>query len=319
MYVGVIGEALVDVVVSDTATPRAHPGGSPLNVAVGLARLGETVLFAGRYGTDEHGTVLKNHLETNGVHSVLSADELRSSVATARLDPTGAATYEFELDWTLPHPDELWDRFRTTMRILDGERDLTHLHVGSIATILEPGATTVMDMLRRLHPNATISYDPNCRPSIVPDRAFSRARAEESVALADIVHASEEDLSWLYPELTLEEILVNWQHLGPAMVVVTRGATSIVCATKDGTFEEPAVHVEVADTVGAGDSFTSALLVALKDRDLLGADRREQLHAMPFDDVSAVLSFAARAATITSSRAGADPPSRHELEAAVDA
>ncbi|MGO1183583.1 MAG: carbohydrate kinase family protein [Micrococcaceae bacterium] len=318
-YVGVIGEALVDVVVSDTAVPRAHPGGSPLNVAVGLARLGETVLFAGRYGTDDHGQVIQHHLETNQVHSVLDADELSSSVATARLDPTGAATYEFELDWTLPGPDELWERFRTVMDQLDGQQDLAHLHMGSIATMLAPGAVTVMEMLRRLHPTATISYDPNCRPSIIPDRAASRARAEESAALADVVHASDEDLHWLYPELTLQQIVVNWQALGPAIVVVTRGATDILCATAEGTWEQPIVPVEVADTVGAGDSFTSALLVALHDRGLLGAAARPQLRELPQAEVASVLAFAAQAAAITSSRPGADPPSRDELDAAVAA
>lgn len=318
-YVGVIGEALVDVVVSDTAVPRAHPGGSPLNVAVGLARLGETVLFAGRYGADEHGQVIQAHLESNHVHSVLDADELASSVATARLDPTGAATYEFDLDWTLPTPDELWDRFRTVMNQLDGEQDVAHLHMGSIATMLAPGEATVMEMLRRLHPTATISYDPNCRPSIIPDRAASRARAEESVALTDIVHASDEDLHWLYPELTLEQVVTHWQSLGPAIVVVTRGATDILCATAEGTWEQPIVPVEVADTVGAGDSFTAALIVALHDRGLLGAASRPRLRALPQAEVASVLAFAAQAAAITSSRPGADPPSRTELDAALDA
>jgi fructokinase len=312
-YVGVIGEALVDVVVSDTATPRAHVGGSPLNVAVGLARLGENVLFTGRYGRDEYGNMVRDHLARNGVDSVLSPDDTATSVATARLDPTGAASYSFDLDWTLPPAAELSELVRQAL-CRDGEtRSLTHVHTGSIATMLEPGASTVMELLSALEPDVTLSYDPNCRPTIVPDRALARRRAEESVALADVVHASDEDLAWLYPDRPLEDTIVEWQRIEPAMVVVTRGSTSILCATAAGVSEHPVHPVEVADTVGAGDSFTAALLIALKDRGLLGADRRGALRSISPEDTTAVLAYAARAAAITSSRPGADPPTRDEL------
>ncbi|QCU79216.1 carbohydrate kinase [Citricoccus sp. SGAir0253] len=308
-----IGEALVDVVVSDTATPRAHVGGSPLNVAVGLARLGENVLFTGRHGRDGYGDMVRDHLARNGVDCVLGADDAPTSVATARLDPTGAASYSFDLDWTLPPAPEL-SRLVQEALVRDGrERTLTHVHTGSIATMLEPGASTVMELLTHLEPEVTLSYDPNCRPSIVPDRALARRRAEESVALADIVHASDEDLEWLYPDRSLEDTIVTWQRIEPAMVVVTRGATSILCATAEGVTEHPIHPVEVADTVGAGDSFTAALLIALKDRGLLGARHREALRRISAEDTTAVLAYAARAAAITASRPGADPPTRAEL------
>lgn len=312
-YVGVIGEALVDVVVSDTATPRAHAGGSPLNVAVGLSRLGENVLFTGRYGRDEYGEMVRGHLARNGVDTVLGPDETPTSVATARLDPTGAASYSFELDWTLPPAAELFRLVREAQRRDGRDRTLTHLHTGSIATMLEPGASTVMELLAFLEPDVTLSYDPNCRPSIVPDRALARRRAEESVALADVVHASDEDLAWLYPDRPLEDTIVEWQRIEPAMVVVTRGARDILCATAAGVTAHAVHPVEVADTVGAGDSFTAALLIALKDRGLLGADRREALRSISAADTTAVLAYAARAAAITSSRPGADPPTRDEL------
>lgn len=312
-YVGVIGEALVDVVHSDTATPRAHAGGSPLNVAVGLARLGENVFFTGRYGRDEYGSMVRAHLERNGVDSVLAPDALPTSVATARLDPTGVAHYDFDLDWSLPETAEIARLVREVL-VRDGpERPLRHLHTGSIATMLEPGASNVMELLAILEPDVTLSYDPNCRPSIVPDRATARRRAEESVALADIVHASDEDLAWLYPERPLEDVIVEWQRIEPAMVVVTRGESSLLCATAAGLTEHPVSPVEVADTVGAGDSFTAALLVALKDRGLLGAENREQLRGICAEDTAAVLAYAARAAGITSSRLGADPPTRADL------
>jgi len=307
-YFGVVGEALVDVVLSDTATPRAHPGGSPLNVAVGLRRLGRPVRFAGRYGTDEYGDMVAAHLADNGVHCVLGADDAPTSVATARLDPTGAASYEFELDWTLPEAAEL-------ERLLTGAAGgrLLHVHAGSIATMLAPGDASVMGLLEAVQPTATISYDPNVRPSIVPDREFARARAEESVRLSDVVHASDEDVAWLYPDRPLMDSLRAWQQAGPALVVMTRGAEDIVAVTAEHVLEQPIVPVDVADTVGAGDSFTAALLGALDDRSLLGAENRGRLHAMDLADIRSVLIYAARASAITSSRPGADPPMRDEL------
>lgn len=306
-YFGVIGEALVDVVLSDTATPRAHVGGSPLNVAVGVSRLGRPVLFAGRFGRDGHGDMIAAHLRDNGVRCLLEQDAAPTSQATARLDPTGAASYEFELDWTLPPADELAEEFAAA------GGSLRHMHAGSIATMLAPGDAEVMALLGRISADATISYDPNVRPTIVPDRAFARARAEESVRLADVVHASDEDVAWLYPDRPLLDSLQAWQRMGPALVVMTRGAEDIVAVTAHGVVERPIVPVDVADTVGAGDSFTAALLAALDDRSLLGAENRGRLHAMDPADVRSVLIYASRASAITASRPGADPPTRAEL------
>ncbi|MDY6055984.1 carbohydrate kinase [Micrococcus sp.] len=308
-YFGVIGEALVDVVLSDTATPRAHVGGSPLNVAVGLSRLERPVRFAGRYGQDDYGRMIDAHLHDNGVRSVLEPDTTATSVATARLDPTGAASYEFELDWTLPRVADLQDRLSPDA----GGGRLLHVHAGSIATMLAPGDAAVMGLLEALQPSTTISYDPNVRPSIVPDRAFARARAEESVRLSDVVHASDEDVAWLYPDRPLLESLRAWQQAGPALVVMTRGAEDIVAVTAEHEVQRPIVPVDVADTVGAGDSFTAALLAALDDRRLLGAENRSRLHTMDLQDIQSVLIYSSRASAITSSRQGANPPTRAEL------
>lgn len=308
-YFGVIGEALVDVVLSDTATPRAHPGGSPLNVAVGLSRLERPVVFAGRIGRDEYGDMIAAHLQDNDVRSLLEPDASPSSVATARLDPTGAASYEFELDWTLPSAEDLARRLQEAC----GDGLLVHVHAGSIATMLAPGDASVMGALAAAQPHATISYDPNVRPSIVPDREFARARAEEVVRLSDVVHASDEDIAWLYPDRPLMDSLQAWREAGPALVVMTRGAEDIVAVTAHGVVERPIVPVDVADTVGAGDSFTAALLAALDDRTLLGAENRERLHAMDLHDIQSVLIYASRASAITASRPGADPPTRDEL------
>ena len=134
-----IGEALVDVVLSDTATPRAHVGGSPLNVAVGVSRLERPVLFAGRHGRDEHGAMIAAHLEGNGVRSILEPDASPTSQATARLDPTGAASYEFDLDWTLPAAETLVRDFRAAAGLLEGYgTGLEPQELDALRTRLEP-------------------------------------------------------------------------------------------------------------------------------------------------------------------------------------
>jgi fructokinase len=165
----VIGECLVDVVETGTAAARAHVGGSPLNVAVGLARLGHPAQFVGRYGRDEYGQMIHSYLKENSVIPVLPADERSTSVATATLDPSGAARYTFDLDWELPGLDRLLPR------ILDGTEIL---HTGSIATMLEPGAASVLHAVETAHPAATISFDPNCRPTLITDREYARPRTE---------------------------------------------------------------------------------------------------------------------------------------------
>ena len=300
----VIGEALVDQVISDTSPLRFHPGGSPLNVAVGVARLGRPVQFVGRYGKDEYGALIRQHLLSNSVLTPLPADDLPTSVATAVLNPAGGASYTFDLEWQLPA------LAAALPRLLDGT---TVLHTGSIAAMLSPGADAVLHAVERAHPTATISYDPNCRPSIITDVGYAREQAERFVALADVVKASDEDLEWLYPEDPAEVTARRWLELGPALVVVTRGSRGAwaVSAAGESTAAVPAVTV--TDTVGAGDSFMSALLVGLMERHLDGGARRSELVRISAGDLAAVLDFAVRAAAVTVSRAGANPPFRSEL------
>ncbi|MER2133642.1 MAG: carbohydrate kinase [Arthrobacter sp.] len=300
----VIGEALIDEVLSDTAPRRSHPGGSPLNVAVGVARLGRPVQFAGRYGTDAYGVLIAEHLKNNSVLAALPADGRPTSVATATLDPAGGARYTFDLEWTLPGlAGEL-------PRLLQGT---TLLHTGSIATMLSPGADEVLTAVEQAHPQATITYDPNCRPTIITDVSYAREQAEKFVRLADVVKASDEDLAWLYPDQPVEDAARAWLQLGPAVVVVTRGSRGPWAVTASGSCEAPAPAVAVADTVGAGDSFMAALIAGLMDRDFDGAARRPELRKIGVGDLEAIIAYAARAAAITVSRPGADPPRRSEL------
>ncbi|MBT2552177.1 carbohydrate kinase [Arthrobacter sp. ISL-5] len=303
----VIGESLVDVVQRSSGI-EAHVGGSPLNVAVGLARLDHPVQFIGRYGRDAYGESVAAHLKASSVMLPQAPDGLPTSVATALVDDDGAATYTFDLAWELPGLAE---------RLPFMLQGTTLLHTGSIATMLAPGAADVLAAVEHSHPSATISFDPNCRPSIIPDADYARRQAEKFVILSDIVKASDEDLAWLYPGVDVLDSARRWLSLGgaggPAMVVVTRGASGPWGITAAGEAEFAAPRVEVADTVGAGDSFMAALLSGVVDRGLAGAQNRADLRALPAEDLAALMAHATRAAAVTVSRAGANPPTRAEL------
>ena len=303
----VIGEALVDVVSREGEEPRAHVGGSPMNVAVGLARLGHDVQFLGRYGRDEYGRQVADHLTGNGVRLPFDADALPTSVAQATLDETGAASYDFQLDWSLDVSPE---------RIDELLRDTDALHAGSIGAMLEPGATVVGQALERARGHALISYDPNCRPSIIPDSSDARARAEKIVALSHVIKASDEDLLWLYPHRSIEDSARAWLKAGARLVVVTRGVMGPWAVSRgtgrDGV-EVPAARVTVADTVGAGDSFMAALLSGLADRNILGPTAASALDELDSTQLTELLRHAAAAAGVTVSRSGADLPTRADL------
>ncbi len=301
----VVGEALVDVVRRD-GDDVAHPGGSPLNVAVGLQRLGVPATLHSTFGADQHGVAIAQHLEASGVSVTASTvSDRETSVALASLGADGAATYTFSIDWDPADPD-----------IADGEFDA--VHTGSIGAALDPGATMVEALLARLRPTTTISFDPNVRPQLMGSPDEARPRVERLVALADVVKASDEDISWLYPDAEVADVQARWLALGPALVVVTRGADGADALVGRGAVHVAAPATEVADTIGAGDSFMAGLLRSLSDLKLLGADRRESLHELPRRDVALVLRFATRCAAITVSRPGADPPTHDEVAQSYD-
>jgi len=303
----VIGEALVDVVHRGTGV-QTHVGGSPLNVAVGLARLDHPVQFIGRYGRDAYGDTVAAHLRASSVLLPVGPDQLPTSVAAAVIDDDGAAAYTFDLAWELPG---LAARLPV---ILQGT---TLLHTGSIATMLEPGAADVLAAVEHAHSSATVSFDPNCRPSIVTDAGYARRQAEKFVTLADVVKASDEDLDWLYPGVDPLDSARSWLSFGgsegPAMVVVTRGASGPWAVNAAGEAQVPAPPVQVADTVGAGDSFMAALLSGVVDRGLNGAQNRNELRGLSAGSLRELIARAASAAALTVSRAGAQPPTRAEL------
>ena len=223
----------------------------------------------------------------------------RTSTAEATLAADGSATYVFDLAWD-PDPDGL-------------PQNIDAVHTSSIAAVLDPGAATVAGVLEDLRASATISYDHNARPSLMHDPEPTRERVEQIIRCADVVKTSDEDVAWLYGTDDVEDVVASWRELGPSLTVLTRGGDGAVGFTEGGRIQVAPVRVDVADTVGAGDTFSAGILDALAARHLLGAQHREELRAMPADDVATVLRRAAALAAITVSRPGANPPWSTEL------
>ena len=299
----VIGEALVDIVTDASGESAEHIGGSPANVAVGLARLDHTVDFATWLGDDERGDRIAGHLKRHGVHVLpASLGAERTSVAAARLDQGGAASYDFDLHWGLPE-----------VVLTPGT---THVHTGSIATVLQPGAGSVTAALRAVREVGTVSYDPNVRPSIMGDLDAVRERVEELVALSDVVKASEDDLELLYPDQSPEQVMARWVELGVGMALVTLGGEGVVyrVASDQRSASEPARADRVVDTVGAGDSFMAGLVSGLVVSGLLGDPAaRERLRGATLEDVRPAVDRGLATSGVTVGKAGAYAPSLDEL------
>jgi len=299
----VIGESLIDIVHRPDGSSQEHVGGSPANVAIGLARLGHDVTLATMIGQDERGARIASLLHDELVRLTEgSIGQRRTSVATSTLDATGAATYSFDLAWQVAEGQPL-----------DG---LTHVHTGSIAATLEPGASAVLATIQRARPHATISYDPNARPSLMGDPHEVRAKMEQLIGLSDVVKASDEDIAWLYDGAPAPEVLRLWGQLGPSLMVMTRGdkGVTIWLSSSGELTSADAPAVEVVDTVGAGDSFMAGLLSGLLEAGLLGDVRaRERLRAAALADVRPAIDRALACAAITVSRPGADPPHLTQL------
>ncbi|MFC8764318.1 carbohydrate kinase [Streptomyces sp. NPDC057193] len=299
----VIGECVADVVrapVGSDVADRVHPGGSPANVAYGLGRLGRDVTLLTQLADDLHGRRIAEHLTAAGVRVEVGGAPERTPSAVVGLDAHGTASYTFDIAWTLT---------------AGAPADLApaHVHIGSIAAVTDPGAATVLAETERLRSRATVSYDPNVRPALMGEHDAAVARVERCVALSDLVKASDEDLAWLYPGEDPGTVAARWLTLGPGVVLVTRGAAGSLAVTRRGTVVADAPPVAVVDTVGAGDSFMSAVL------DTLAGHGREELGALGAEHLAGLLRTAGAAAAVTVSRAGAHPPDRAELDAAGEA
>ncbi len=300
--VTVVGEALIDIVIPTSAEPSEHVGGSPANVAIGLARLGHATELATWIGTDDRGRRIADLMAAEAVALTEgSTDAARTPTAAARLDPAGVASYEFDLEWRID-PDRV--------PVPAGG----HVHTGSIAATLSPGGEGVLKIIAAARPHATVSYDPNARPTLMGSPDQARGVIEGLIGLADVVKASEEDVRWLYGTTPLTQVLARWTAMGPPVCAITQGGDEVVVLAA-GEFQRfPTLPSHVVDTVGAGDSFMAGLLSGLLDAGLLGgADARERLRFATWPSISAAVDRALACAAITVSRAGANPPTREEL------
>jgi fructokinase len=302
----VVGEALVDLVGQrGSRTLVAHPGGSPANVALGLARLGDQVSLLTHLGRDSFGEMVSAHLRASGVQvDGGSGAGAKTSLAVASL-AAGVATYDFRIEWDVGELAPLPVEARC-------------VHTGSLATALQPGAAQVTDLLERERERGrvTISYDPNVRPALLGSPEEARPGIEHLVSLSDVVKVSDEDLRWLYPDRRDVDVARDWLALGAPLVVVTRGGAGVFAVTAGLELDRPATPIDLVDTVGAGDSFTAGLLDGLGRADLLGGARRDALAGIDESSLVSVLDEASLIASITCSRPGADPPTWAEVETA---
>lgn len=300
----VIGESLVDVRHDTRVDPPEvveHPGGSPLNIAVALARLGVETTLVTQVGDDDRGATLARHVADSGVELVRLAPTRQTSTATAVIGADGAAAYEFDLVWA---PDQLPDA-----------ADYSLVHVGSIGAALAPGADRVAELVAAAATaGVPVSFDPNVRPAITPDLDDVRRRAERIADGATLLKLSDEDAVLLYPATQVEDLprrLVE-RH-GVRLVAVTRGAAGLVLDDGAHTVSVPAQQVTVADTIGAGDTVTAALLAGLLERRLLEPGGWPTPGPAAEATLEWLGSFAVQAAAATCARPGTDPPWRAEL------
>ena len=299
----VVGETLVDIVHTPDGSVAEHVGGSPANVAMGIARLGHDTVLATTLGDDDHGTRCREQITDHGVTiENLDAGGHGTSTAVATLDESGAAEYDFDLHWEL-HPVEHLDRFG-------------HVHTGSIAATLQPGAEVITQTLTDAREHATVSYDPNVRPTIMGSVDEVRVRIEELITVSDVVKASEDDVEWLYAGRSLPEVMAAWGRLGPGLVVITRGGDGVTYrVSSTGEIAQAPARVDrVADTVGAGDSFMAGLVSGLLDAGLLGdGEARARLQAAGLDAVAPAVERALGTSAVTVGRSGAYAPTRAEI------
>ena len=300
MSIWVCGEVLIDILPTGPVV-----GGGPANTAKALARLGHAVDFIDGISTDAYGISARKELERDGVGLALSlTSDKPTCTATVTLDSKGSASYEFLIDATatfdfndswLPDPEMLKPSV---------------LHIGTLVTIVEPASTILYDWAIKCAEYAPIVFDPNVRASVVGDRQKYCLALEKWAAISSVIKLSDDDISWLYPDESMDEVAKRWIANGSSLVVITRGAHGIIGYTEHGYEEVDGAKVNVVDTVGAGDTVGAILVEGII---------KHSVNGLQGQVLNAVLHRAAIAAGITVSRAGAQPPRLHELVEALDA
>jgi fructokinase len=293
----VVGEALMDLIPVVGEGISEMVGGGPCNSAKALARLGFSTTFIGGISSDSYGEVIEKELLDSGVIlDLVHRSDLPTALAIATINDAGLASYEFKLDSTVS--------FNFHSSLLP-KADADVIHIGSVATLLEPGASELYNWLS--DKSAIVVFDPNVRPSIQGNKEIYRNSVERWIDLAKIVKLSEDDFSWLY-QSTESDVIADWLSRGSEIVVVTRAEKGLSAFTRDERIDCPAAKVELVDSVGAGDTIGAVIVEGLL---------KYGLDVLKTDVLRQVLERAAKAAGITCSRAGANPPWKEELDLAL--
>ncbi len=299
--IAVVGESLIDIVRDPTGGSTEHVGGSPLNVAAGLGRLGHHVHLATALGDNARGRRIRDHLAASGVIVAEgSTSSGATSTAIATVGANGAASYEFDIDWT-GHE-------------INVREDVAILHTGSIGAAVAPGDDVTLRLAQRAREHALVTFDPNVRPSLMLPRDEQLGRTERFMRASDVVKLSEEDAAWLYPDRSIDAVAHGILELGPRLVAITCGdkGSIVSSASMHRKFRSAAHHV--ADTIGAGDSYMAGLIhgiTALVDECGLDAVRAGSVYSA--ETLDSLGRIASRCAAVTVGRLGADLPWHWEL------
>jgi len=301
------GEALIDMIRNSDGTQRATPGGGPFNTARALARLGVPTAFLGRLSEDRFGRELSELLVADGASvELVSVGPEPTTIALAEIDGDGAARYRFVVDGTSA-PNLTPDMIPSSLA-----SNVNALLVGSLGLVLEPMAATIAELVRRERGRRLIMLDPNIRDGLSDERDY-RQRLESIVAATTVVKASDSDLAWIESGTNYRAAAEHMLDLGVRMVAVTLGAQGAFAAHRDLRVHVHAPPVHVVDTIGAGDAFGAGLLGWLHDHDLVRPDLE-----LDEEELRAALEYACLVAALTCARAGADPPWKREVLAAVE-
>ena len=297
--VWVAGEVLIDLIPEGTER-KPIVGGGPANTAKALANLGVDTQFIDGVSTDEYGQMAKGELVASGVKlDFVRYSDKPTCLAIVSLSNAGSATYEFVIDNTAT-----FDFTLDWLPNSETERPAL-LHIGTLATVIEPGASVLFDWAQSVAKVAPIVFDPNIRPAVIGDQKQYVKQVERWLPISSAVKVSDEDLKWLYPFLEIEQVVDNWLAKGPSLIVVTYGDKGLAGYRVSEKVSIDAVKVLVADTVGAGDTVGAILVEAIV---------KDGLDTLSGVKLEMMLKRAAKAAAITVSRNGANPPTLKEIE-----
>ena len=305
----VAGESLVDLVIDSSGGITPRGGGGPYNAARAVSRLGQTCMFLGRFSDDRFGRMLKSTLVADGVQ--LACPEPLSApttLALAEISDHGDASYHFYLVETAASLVSERD-VRAALSVLEKAPAGTRaVHVGTLGLILEPTGTSMESLVSAVPAGTIVMLDPNCRPAATVDPAGYRRRVERLAARADIVKVSHDDLAFLYPGSSQDDAVRSLLALGASAILLTRGSRAAIAITRGGSVEVLVPQVQVADTIGAGDSFGGAFVAWWIQRGL----KREDASDLRL--LAAGLRFSTAVAAVTCQRVGAEPPRLDELD-----